>query len=96
MQEFMSGKCSDIPLDSVEPCVRQVLENLGFHVKEIRYFTLEGNETQNLQEAKYIRVEATHDLTASRNVTHIFTFALMKHRDNYKVLYLQSAIKLPE
>ena len=94
MQEFMRGKCSEVEASLVKQCVKGVLEELGFEIKDFRMFTLDGQETESIEDARYLRVEATHEM--SGDIIHVFTFALMKHRDKFKVLYLQSAVKVRE
>jgi len=94
MSEFSKGACSEVRSEEVKSCVKEVFEQLGFEVKDIRFFTLDGEETVSAENASYVRVEATHELSSHLEVTHIFTFALVKRRDKFKVVFLQSAIKV--
>ncbi|WP_054857346.1 hypothetical protein [Vulcanisaeta sp. JCM 16159] len=90
MSEFMGGKCYDIDEPSVISCIKDALASIGLSVKDLIFFDIDGNIVKDLGSARYVRVTATIDDVSGEQ---IFTFALLKFRNKYRVLYLQSAIK---
>ncbi len=90
-QEMSRGRCSNIRKDEVVRCVENVLRELGFTILDLCLASLDGEPVQDVEFARYIRVEARHPQTGSS--IHIFTFAIFKHGELYNVIYLQSAIK---
>ncbi len=89
MNMFMGNQCYDVDPPLVMDCVKNALSDIGLNVKEIMFFDIDGNVTQDINNAKYMRVVATSN---GINGRQIFTFALIKYRGKYKVLYLQSAV----
>ncbi len=89
MEAFMSGSCEGIPFDSIISCVREQLSNVGLSTTEVKLLNLDGVETNDPSEVKYVRAVATDG-----QVDHIFTFAVVKRKDAYNVLYLQSAVSI--
>ncbi|WP_054842533.1 hypothetical protein [Vulcanisaeta distributa] len=90
MNEFMSGKCYDIDEALVIDCIKDTLTNIGLSVNDIVLFDIDGNVTNEIGNARYVRVTTTSNYV---NGEQIFTFALIKLRNRYRVLYLQSAVK---
>ncbi len=90
MNEFMGSKCYDIDETLVLDCIKDALTDIGLSVKDITLFDLDGNVTQEFSNARYVRVTTT---SKEVNGEQIFTFALIKIRNKYRVLYLQSALK---
>ncbi|MFB6470300.1 MAG: hypothetical protein TU36_003585 [Vulcanisaeta sp. AZ3] len=90
MKEFMNNKCYDIDENLVIECINNTLSDIGLSVKEVMLFDLDGNITQTVNNARYVKIIATSN---EINGKQIFTFALIRYRDKYRVLYLQSAIK---
>ncbi len=90
MSEFMGGKCYDIDEALVIDCIREALTGIGLRISDITLFDIDGNITSNIDNAKYVRVTTTSNYV---NGEQIFTFALIKLRNKYRVLYLQSAVK---
>ena len=89
MEAFMSGSCEGVAFDSIVNCVKEQLSNVGLSVADVKLLNLDGVETNNPDEVKYVRAVANDE-----QVDHIFTFAVVKRRDAYNVLYLQSAVSI--
>ncbi|ABW02583.1 hypothetical protein [Caldivirga maquilingensis] len=89
MEAFMSGSCEGVAFDSIVNCVKGQLSNVGLSVTDVKLLNLDGVETNNPDEVKYVRAVANDG-----QVDHIFTFAVIKRRDTYNVLYLQSAVSI--
>ncbi len=94
MNKFNEGACGEVSVQEALSCVKRVFEQLGFEIRDIRLFTLEGEETEVVDKASYIRVEAIHELSKHLDVVHIFTLALIKRKDKLKIMFLQSAVKV--
>ncbi len=90
MYDFLSNACSDIDRDSVISCISDVLSKHGFTISRCTLLSIDGEVVQSPEFARYVRVEARHPDTG--NISHIFTFAIIRRRDKYDVLYLQSAV----
>ncbi|GAB6945208.1 hypothetical protein [Vulcanisaeta sp. JCM 14467] len=90
MNEFMGGKCYDVDESLVIDCIRDALTSIGLSINDVTLFDLDGNVTNNISNAKYVRVTTTSNYVSGEQ---IFTFALIKLRNKYRVLYLQSAVK---
>ncbi len=90
MNEFMSGRCYDVDEPFVINCIEGVFNGIGLTIKEIALFDIDGNVTNLLENARYVRVVATSKEVGGEQ---IFTLALIKVRGKYRVLYLQSAVK---
>ncbi|MGC9180662.1 MAG: hypothetical protein ACP5GZ_10740 [Vulcanisaeta sp.] len=90
MSEFMGGRCYDVDESLVIDCIKDVLTGIGLSINDVTLFDIDGNVAKDINSAKYVRVTATSNYI---NGEQIFTFALLKFRDKYRVLYLQSAIK---
>ncbi len=85
---FMGGKCYDLNGELVIDCVKEALSEVGLRVTSLSLYNLDGNEVSDINNARYLRVETQGDIPGR----HIFTFAIIKVRDRFRVLYLQSAI----
>ena len=90
MSEFMGGKCYDVDEDLVLDCIRDALTEVGLRVNDVTLFDIDGNVTNNISNARYVRVTTTSNYVSGEQ---IFTFALIRSRNRYRVLYLQSAVK---
>ncbi|ADN51748.1 hypothetical protein [Vulcanisaeta distributa] len=90
MSEFMGGRCYDVDETLVIDCIRDALTDIGLSVNDVVLFDIDGNVTNEISNAKYVRVTTTSNYV---NGEQIFTFALIKLRNKYRVLYLQSAVK---
>lgn len=88
MDSFMNGKCYDIESELIIECIKDALTELGLKINTYSLFDIDGNETQDINNARYVRVEAQEGAPGK----HIFTFAIIKVRGKSRVLYLQSAI----
>ncbi len=89
MEAFMSGACEGVAFDSIINCVKGQLSNVGLSVNDVKLLNIDGVESNNPDEVKYVRAVANDG-----QVDHIFTFAVVKRRDVYNVLYLQSAVSI--
>lgn len=89
MGAFMAGSCSDIPFESIIDCIGSQLSKVNLRISEARILNLDGVDTNNPDEAKYVRVVANDG-----QIDHIFTFALVKRKGLFNVLYLQSAVSI--
>ncbi|WP_229709910.1 hypothetical protein [Vulcanisaeta souniana] len=90
MNMFMGNQCYDVDPPLVMDCVKNALTSIGLNVEEIMFFDIDGNVSQDIDNARYVRAVATSN---EINGKQIFTFALIKYRGKYKVLYLQSAVE---
>ncbi len=90
MREFMNNVCSDLDAGEVSSCIRDVLSRYGFNVLSMTLLSIDGDVVQDINFARYARVEAYHPST--NNVSHIFTFAIFKRGSKFNIVYLQSAI----
>ncbi|WP_054855887.1 hypothetical protein [Vulcanisaeta sp. JCM 16161] len=90
MSEFMGSKCYDVDETLVIDCIKDALTSIGLSVNDVTLFDIDGNVTNNISNARYVRVSTTSNYV---NGEQIFTFALIKSRNRYRVLYLQSAVK---
>ena len=90
MNEFMSGKCYDVDEPLVIDCIKDTLAGIGLSINDVTLFDLDGNVTNDISNARYVRVITTSNYVGGEQ---IFTFALIKLRNKYRVLYLQSAVK---
>ena len=88
MMEFMKD-CSGLEFTDIINCVSEKLRGAGLEVKDIRMLDLDGNQTNEPNSVKYVRAVATGNIP---NVEHIFTFATIKRRDKFNVLFMQSAV----
>jgi len=86
---FEEKPCFDLPKDEVLKCITDRLSSLGYMVLETSLWTLFAEPTEDLDEAKFARVEARYP---NDEVKHIFTFALLKARGRFRVLFAQSAV----
>ncbi|MFP3240399.1 MAG: hypothetical protein RXO26_04435 [Caldivirga sp.] len=89
METFMSGSCEGLTFEAIGDCVRGQLSGLGLNVVEVRLLNLDGVETSNPDDVKYVRAVANDG-----QVDHIFTFAVVRRKNLYNVLYLQSAVSI--
>ncbi|MFP3173480.1 MAG: hypothetical protein RXR44_02835 [Vulcanisaeta sp.] len=90
MNEFMGGKCYDIDESFVIDCIENVFTNTGLSIKDITLFDIDGNIVNSINNARYVRVVAEGKGVGG---DQIFTLALIRIRNSYRVLYLQSAVR---
>ncbi|KUO92518.1 MAG: hypothetical protein RXO22_00725 [Thermocladium sp.] len=88
MMSFMKD-CSNLDFNDIGSCVASKLRENGLEVLDIRMFDLDGRETNDPSTVKYVRASVKGDLP---NIEHIFTFAVIKRRDKFNVLFMQSAV----
>lgn len=88
MELFMGSKCYDIDGELLIECVKDELAELGLKVITYSLFDIDGNEVNDPNNARYLRVETQGPVPGK----HIFTFAIIKSRGKFRVLYLQSAV----
>jgi len=92
MSEFMNNACYDINEDEVLGCVESTLGRLRVELIEYRLYNIDGEEVRDIRDSRYLRVSCR---SGDFDGTHIFTFAILKSGNRYKILYLQSAVELP-
>lgn len=89
MEAFMGGSCEGLTFEAIGECVRNQLSGVGLNVTEVKLLNLDGVETSNPEDVRYVRAVADDG-----QVSHIFTFAVIRRRNLYNVFYLQSAVSI--
>ncbi|NPA23309.1 MAG: hypothetical protein GXO23_03330 [Crenarchaeota archaeon] len=90
MRDLMGDVCSELNGDEVVSCVRNVLSKYGFNINSYVLMSINGEVVDDPDFARYLRVEASHPSTG--DLSHVFTFGVLKRSGKFNVIYLQSAI----
>ncbi len=91
-QEAQRAPCSGSTGPQLVDCVRGIVERHGFTVSSAELLDLNAQPVEDLANAKFLRVEAR--LGAS-DEKHVFTFAVVRAGNEYRAMWLQSAVLVP-
>ena len=89
MEEFLVNPCEGVPFSSLKECIAERLSKHNLRPVNIQVLNIDGAATDDPNEAKYVRA-----VCSEGDVDHIFTFALVKRRGLFNVIFMQSAVSI--
>ncbi len=91
-QEAQASPCTASTGPQLAECVKGLVERHGFAVSSVELLDINTQPTDDLSAARFVRVEARMGAGDER---HVFTFAVVRMGDEYRAMWLQSAVIVP-